>query len=832
MALDLFKHNLDAYNRAVAMLAETGKAAVIHPTGTGKSFIGFKLCEDNPDKTICWLSPSDYIFKTQLENLAEVSDGWQPENIKFFTYAKLMNMSESEIAEIQPYALVIDEYHRTGAVGWGKGIDTLLKLYPNVLMLGLSATNIRYLDNQHDMAEELFDGNIASEMTLGEAIVRGILNAPKYVLSVFSYEKELEKYEKSVSRINNTTMREVADEYLNALRRTIENADGLDEIFSKHMENRTGKYIVFCSCYDTMAECMGYVSKWFGKVDKEPKVYSVYSGDAGSSKSFKDYVNDTDESHLRLLFCIDALNEGIHIDDISGVILFRPTISPIVYKQQIGRTLSANKKTTPVIFDVVNNIENLYSIDGIRNEMEAAITYYRYNGNGEEIVTDHFTVIDEVADCRQLFDELEGVLSRSWDYMYEEAKKYYQEHGSLVFPRSYYKNYGTSLMNWVALQRDIRNGTAQGELTEKQIELLDEIGMRWESRADLSWNKNFSAYKEYVENGGSLKVSNDFVYKGVELGRWLAMIRRYRKSGIRSELFTEEREKALEQVGIIWDHIDFIWEQNYAAALDYYRIHGDLEVSNRTVWNGVKLGLWLSDLRKSSRKLTDDQIKRLDAIGMRWKSKAALAWDRGYEEAKKYADEHGAADASIHYVTSEGYKLGIFLGKCREKYGKGKLSQDKIDMLNKIGMVWNKSRANEWDSCFRLLEKYYYEHGDLNIPPTYVEDGVWLNKWLNEQKHIYKGKRKGKSLSEEQINKLRSLGFKGMTIKEERWEENYKALKTFYDEHGHSKIPIAMKTEARVDLYSWITSQKHLYKVGKMSSDRIEKLRAVGIIWE
>ena len=147
-------------------------------------------------------------------------------------------------------------------------------------------------------------------------------------------------------------------------------------------------------------------------------------------------------------------------------------------------------------------------------------------------------------------------------------------------------------------------------------------------------------------------------------------------------------------------------------------------------------------------------------------------------------------------------------------------------------MVWNKSRANEWDSCFRLLEKYYYEHGDLNIPPTYVEDGVWLNKWLNEQKHIYKGKRKGKSLSEEQINKLRSLGFKGMTIKEERWEENYKALKTFYDEHGHSKIPIAMKTEAGVDLYSWITSQKHLYKVGKMSSDRIEKLRAVGIIWE
>ena len=46
------------------------------------------------------------------------------------------------------------------------------------------------------MSDELFDGNVASEMTLGEAIVRGILNPPKYVLSVFSYQKDLAKYQK------------------------------------------------------------------------------------------------------------------------------------------------------------------------------------------------------------------------------------------------------------------------------------------------------------------------------------------------------------------------------------------------------------------------------------------------------------------------------------------------------------------------------------------------------------------------------------------------------------------------------------------------------------
>ena len=183
--IDLYEHNKIAYESAVSMLAQTGKAAVIHPTGTGKSFIGFKLCEDNPDMTVCWLAPSEYIFRTQLENL-KTAGGEEPQNILFFTYAKLRNMSEEEISAIKPQLTVFDEFHRAGAAQWKLGVERFLNLYPDVPILGLTATAIRYLDNQRDMADELFDGNIASEMTLGEAIVRGILNPPKYVLSVFA----------------------------------------------------------------------------------------------------------------------------------------------------------------------------------------------------------------------------------------------------------------------------------------------------------------------------------------------------------------------------------------------------------------------------------------------------------------------------------------------------------------------------------------------------------------------------------------------------------------------------------------------------------------------
>lgn len=84
MSISLYEHNEKAYYSAVEMLSEQGRAAVIHPTGTGKSFIGFKLCEDNPDKKVCWLSPSEYIFRTQLENLISAADGYVPQNVEFF----------------------------------------------------------------------------------------------------------------------------------------------------------------------------------------------------------------------------------------------------------------------------------------------------------------------------------------------------------------------------------------------------------------------------------------------------------------------------------------------------------------------------------------------------------------------------------------------------------------------------------------------------------------------------------------------------------------------------------------------------------------------------
>ena len=768
MAIELFKHNQEAYTAVVQMLQATGKAAVIHPTGTGKSFVAFKLCEDHQEKTICWFSPSSYIFETQLENWKNAG-GSDLGNIRFFTYARLINMTPDEIAAIQPEYIILDEFHRCGADMWGQGVQNLLNVFSNTPVLGLSATAIRYLDNQRDMADELFDGNVASEMTLGEAIVRGILNPPKYVLSVFSYRKDLEKYEKRIQRAKSKAVRDEGEQYLEALRRALEKAEGLNQIFYKHMENRTGKYIVFCANFDHMREMIALAPQWFSQVDASPHIYSAYSDDPETDKAFAAFKADN-SGHLKLLYCIDMLNEGIHVDDVDGVILLRPTVSPIIYKQQIGRALAAGKKKNAVIFDIVLNIENLYSIGAIEEEMQIAATYYRSLGLEGEIINEQFRVIDEVRDCMELFERLNNSLTASWSLMYHYAQAYAQENGDLDVPKRYVTKEGYSLGAWLYTQRQVYSGKIAGTLTNSQIELLNAIGMRWESVRDLSWERNFAEAKRYYEAHGNLLInSRDKRTNGIALGHWITQLRFYRKSGIQSAYMTPERIQALDAIGMVWDVPDYLWEQNYSAAVRYHRANGHLNVPVDYVdADGIRLGAWLRSIRSYKKgqnrraELTDEQVVRLDALGMNWSGKHNAAWDIAYTEACKYRQKHGDLNVPSSYVTENGIRLGRWIRKQREVH-ETSLSDIRKRKLDALGMIWQPE--DPWNAKFRLVQQYYEIHGHTNMPMDYVVEGVWLRRWLSEQKARLNGKPTGrlktvKTLTAEQIHCLSTVGIR------------------------------------------------------------------------
>jgi len=356
----LKKHNEEAYEKAEEMFQTEDRVAVIHPTGTGKTYISLKFIENTQGKTI-YVAPTTTILnqvKETIENARINREITEEEyaryqEVTFVTYARLMELSKVESGYEN---IILDEMHRCGAPEWGKGVERLTQSSKGAKILGLTATPKRAVDNK-DMAWELFGNNIASEMTLEQAVARGIIQAPVYISAMYSLEKAVLEAEHKVEKIEDEEKKKELEELITKVKRNLEKAEGMDDILAKYANKPDGKYIVFCSDIKDMHKKMKEAEKWFSKTG-EVRLYEVSykKSDELNEDTIKRFREEGDK--INLLFSVDKLNEGIHIDGIDGVIMLRTTSSPIVYMQQLGRALSAGNEGTPLIFDFVNNLEN------------------------------------------------------------------------------------------------------------------------------------------------------------------------------------------------------------------------------------------------------------------------------------------------------------------------------------------------------------------------------------------------------------------------------------------------------------------------------------------
>lgn len=760
VSITLFAHNLTAYASAVSMLEVTGKAAVVHPTGTGKSFIAFKLVEDHSEKIFLWLSPSEYIFKTQVEAVQREDPSLRLDNVTFYTYAKLIYWTDAEfevVAQEKPDYIILDEYHRGGAPEWEKSLRRLLDVCQGAKLLGLSATNVRYLDNRRDMAQELFDGCIASELSLGEAIAQHILPSPKYVVALYQYDQEIARYQKRVSRMAAGTQEE-AQKILDALKRSLDKADGLDKIFAKHLPSNA-RLIVFCVNQEHMEQMRTEAEHWFQGLDPEMHIYCVYSDNPEADGNFEAFKQDGSD-HLRLLFCINMLNEGIHVKDLDGVIMLRPTISPIIYKQQLGRALSAGSSRTPLVFDIVNNFDGLYSVGAIEEEMAHALRIFP-NGEADVWEKTGFTLIDEVREARQLFRQLDQALSSGWEIYFAAAKEYFNENGNLDVRKRYVTESGLPLGMWLQTQRRVYNGAASGSLSPAQIMRLESIGMVWDNRLEFSWNRQFQAAQTYFETHGDLLIPVKYVTQdGEKLGQWIMNQRWSRKNGKLSQKQIDQ----LDSIGMVWVCADEKWDANYLEAVRYFNRVGNLLVPRLYVTEtGVRLGAWLGEMNRiytgrhpGAAHLTGDQIRRLEAIGMVWGDRNEMRWQNAYHHAKRYYESHGDLNVPPDYIASDGTRLGKWITNqraSRKNQTRGKLDSQRIAQLDEIGMDWR--LEDPWEYRYQLAVQYRKKQGNLDIPADYkTPEGIWLGKWLSRQKVLIE---KGETLGSDREEKLSKL---------------------------------------------------------------------------
>ena len=713
--IELYPHNQAALNHLEEALKYTRRAAVIQPTGTGKSFVALAFIERRPNNSFLYLAPSTHIFN-QLKHHAGHTDVLL--HTTMMTYQKLCLLHEDELGKLEPDYIILDEFHRCGADDWGSAVDHLLALYVECFLIGFTATPVRYLDKAgtRDMSEELFHGSIASYYTLQDAINDKVLPVPHYVLGDILMNERVSSLETALTQVASYGRARTAGySLLESLKRNMAEAQGIDEIFKCHMPNRFAKLIVFCRNLEHIAQCREDMHRWLGP-GKKIREYVCRSDEKAADIELNAFAGDNERNAIRLLYCVDMLNEGIHIKDVDGVVMLRPTISPIVYLQQIGRCLacSSDGSTSPVIFDLVNNYESARVEESGQRVFNIEFSHHPSSGKGKNTPIPFYMsgVPTQFEAILEKFDHLFTRAGR-WDFCYSILQEFYHEYGQYPHSRTCYR--GIKIGRWLSEQILYIQHNSLSVARKERLEMLPGWSTFLIERQPT--RRTFDDYyKEllvYFEREGNIDIPQSYINPstGCKLGLYLTRLRNIRKKTDRGHL-SQDQINRLNALGMKWvkrEHPYRDFDYYYQQLIKFYRREGHIKVPTRFIDpdTGCHLGNFINCVRQAKRGtghdivLTDRQIEMLNDLGMVWQVQASpLPFDTYYEELLRYYRREGHIRVPGNYIVPEnGCKLGKFIQRMRAiragTASSGFITQEQIAKLDAMGMVWNASNSKK-----------------------------------------------------------------------------------------------------------------------------------------
>ena len=675
----LHEHNQKTYENICHMYGEgIQRVAVVQPTGSGKSLLMSKLIEENPDSRFFVLSTSHKIndqFKLKLNEK-------MLERVECNIYCNMPNMKQEAMELLQPDYIFLDEMHRALAKEWSKGINVLLNMYPDAKVLGLSATPIRYLDKCRNVAEELFGGNLACDMSLSQAILDGILPMARYVCGVYSYEKDTESLNKKIAKSCNSD--EEKKELLKELKILKENLDkghGVSDIFKKYIMSGNEKFVVFLKNTTHLRAMKPVIEEWFLDAGFNVRLYEVHCKNADKDREFQAFREDKEDG-IKLCLSVNMLAEGIH-GDIDGVIMLRETISANMYFQMIGRAFACGKKTIPLIIDLVANSQfisdaaNLSFPNELRGEIEKQKKECEKEGKEYEVGfnVDEFIVMDEFMDVVSGFREIERRLEGSWDVMFQEYCKFYEENGHGDVPKTEeYKK----LEKWCKQNRIHR---IQNDLSEIKIKLLDEKGFIWELRK-YRFKNNIKAVAKYYKEYGEYPSTNS---KDVEIRR-LGNFIFDEKVKMREGSYSEWKENIVNQY-----LPDFSCKRRNNEAFErfihflkrYKEKYGHTDIKIDDEIDGYKIGIIYSGLLQRKNTLSQEKIKKLKIFGVRLENKNKVVFEEKMNFAKE-AIKNGVVISRNNRGYKENNLYDWIKSTVKRRYKRNSLSNEEREIIEKL----------------------------------------------------------------------------------------------------------------------------------------------------
>ena len=841
MSMTLNPVNEAAFQKAVQSLETLNRAAVFHPTGTGKSCIAWKVVEAHPQTTFFWLVAGAQRLALRQAELTRYNGGILPGNVRFCDCEKLAAATPEQwvrLGEQKPGCIVLDCYHELSAVCWAQSVQKLLRMCPQAKVLGLGVPNGAPVCAA---AQELFADCIVSHMTVAEAMAAGTMPVPSaYAALLWPQEEELATLRARIKNLcmpkGDTSLR-VQYEELSWSLRQVEN---LTVLLPRLLSDTSGHYLVLFESAAYQEKLGTELEQLLRTVDPAVRFYAADHACFADSAAVETFLSDTAPGP-KVLLCVNAPGVQQPLEGLAGVILVRQSSLMSTFKQMLCRALVAAGSRSVPVFDLVAQFEGLGNGRTLQRDCTEAMTRAGSKTPG-------FRQERPMQQTYRLYGKLRREMEARWEVLCQAAADAAAKEGTLELPRSYTIHSGVPVGKWLELQRQVQAGQRPGRLTAEQAAKLEKLGIRWNHRLEAAWEKGFASAQKYRTEHGDLLVpvryrdKNDFA-----LGEWIV----YNRQRYLGGNLTQNRIERLEAIGMVWSTSNDLWEQNYAAATQYYLEHGDLEVPIKyETSSGFGLGVWLGAQRAAHKagELPQEQVERLDALGMDWTNRNDRKWMSLYDVAAAYYHEHGNLNVPSEYVTPDGVLLGKWVARQRYAYlnpdrSSARVTPERKALLDKLGMVWEK--YDPWQERYDLALAYKTEHGDLEIPSVYkTADGVWLGSWVSRQRQALNSG--SNALSSERRKLLRIL-FKGErrpsdpaadhgTVREANWERNFRSAARYARKYKHLLVPASYVDSDGVRLGVWVSNlraaRKNRPDSYQVTPAHIKKLNSIGMVWD
>ena len=264
--------------------------------------------------------------------------------------------------------------------------------------------------------------------------------------------------------------------------------------------------------------------------------------------------------------------------------------------------------------------------------------------------------------------------------------------------------------------------------------------------------------------------------------------------------------------------------ENCELFKEYVRMYNELP-KRSTVYKGRKIGVWMDTQRQNKKKgkLSEDKIQALENTPHWLWDPYDEEWNKNCELLKEYLYKYNELPKCS--TVYKGRKIGVWMNTQRQNKKKGKLSQERIQALERIyGWVWDADE--EWNKNCEILKEYVDNYNQLPKRST-VYKGRKIGNWMTKQRQ---DKKKAK-LSQEKIQALENTPHWLWDPYDEEWNKNCEILKEYVD--NYNELPKRSTEYKGRKIGSWMKTQRQYKKKGKLSQEKIQALERIsGWTWK